>query len=650
MPLPRKPFPHLLAWLGCGLVLISALGAGAQTADLFAFFAEEAQVVTASRIPQSARQAPATIYTLTGEDLARSGASTLWDMLRSVPGLDVVTFRSFHGSVSIRGLNKALNSRTLVLVDGRSSMVASVDYSFWENLPVLLEEVARIEVVEGPASALYGANALNGVINIVTKKPGQLGGGRISYGLGERQTHNASLLYGRQQGKVGYKFGLGWRTGNSFENPRHRASRTLKSTGYLSYDLGDHTQLSLSGGMTGLDTEVAGALFNRVNTDGTVAYLQVDGTHRNTQLRGYWNHADMDLDFTAYDRVTTERQDVLDFHLEQLLTLSARSAAVVGAELRHTAVSSSYATADQELRSLFAEHQWRPAPRWTLWTGIRLDSKPPLTPAFSPRLSIIFAPTSTQTLRLSAGSAYRNPNVLDNSLSFVDTLKIGNLEVAAVTRGNPDLKPERARSLELAHQYVAGRFRTKVVGFGYQLENLITTVTSGTAGATLQDLAVRITYINKSQLKAWGGEAGVEVPLGRKTTAFANYAYQDLSGSRDPQTAGRGTPHHKINGGLRWHVDQLRANATGNWVSSTLWLDNNPLAPSYQKVPGYLLSSLNLSYLFPGRWQGLELAFGAFNLFDNRHFETLPSKDILTPGQSAEIVRAQRNLNLSYRF
>lgn len=647
---PCKPSPRLLVWLGCCLVLMSPLGAGAQTADLFEFFAEEAQVVTASRIPQAAHQAPATIYALTGEDLAHSGASTLWDMLRSVPGLDVVTFRTFHGTVSIRGLNKSLNSRTLVLVDGRSSMAASVDYSFWENLPVLLEEVERIEVVEGPASALYGANALNGVINIVTKKPGQLGGGRISYGAGERQTRNASLIYGRQLGKMGYKFGLGWRTGNSFEDAGHRASQTLKGTGYLSYDLGQHTQLSLSGGWTLLDTEVAGALFNRVDTDGTVGYLQVAGARRNTRLRCYWNRAEMHLDFTAYGRKTTEHQEVFDLNVEELLTLSARSTAVVGAELRHTSVSSSYATADQELRSIFAEHQWHPAPRWTLWTGVRLDSKPPLEPAFSPRFSLIFTPTSAQTLRLSAGAAYRNPNVLDNSLSFVDTLQIGNLEVAVVTTGNPDLKPERARSLELAHQYAAGRFKTKIAGFGYQLENLITTAASGTTGATLKDVSVRVTYINKNQVKAWGGEAGVEVPLGRQTTGFANYAYQDLNGAMDPQAAGRGTPHHKINGGLRWRAGQLRATAACNWVSATLWLNNNLLAPSYQEVPGYTLATLHLSYSFAGRWQGLELSLDAFNLFDNQHYQTLPSAGILAPGQSAEIIRARRTVNVTYRF
>lgn len=641
---------RLLSSLSCCLSLMPLVGAGGQTTDLFKFFAEEAQVVTASRIPQSVRQAPATVYVITGEDLATSGALTLWDALRAVPGVDVMTFRTFHGTVSIRGLNKSINSRTLVLVDGRSSMTVAVDYSFWENLPVLLEEIERIEVVEGPASALYGANAVNGVINIVTKKPGQLEGGWGSYGAGERQDQTASLLYGRQRRRVGYKFGVGWHTGNSFEDAGHRASQTLKGTGYLSFDLGEHAQLSLSGGRTQLETEVGGALFNRVNTDGQMGFLRVDGVHRNTRVRYFWNSADVHLDFTAYRRTTTDRHRLHDFNVEELIPLSARSTAVVGAGFRNTSVSSSYVTAHSELWSAFAEHHWRPAPRWELWTSARVDLKLRIRPAFSPRFSLVFTPVPSQTLRLSAGAAYRNPNVLDNYLAFTDTLQIGDLRVAVIHLGNPDLKPERVKSFELAHQLELGRFKTYLVGFGYRLENLVTNSVSGTSGADLRDISLRITYLNRDQVNAWGGEAGLEAPLGMGVTGFANYSYQDLSGAMDPQAAGYGTPHHKANGGLRFRAGGLRAKASCHWVSHTLWLDNNLLDPSYQKVPGYSLATLHLGYGFAGRWQGLELLLDAFNLFDNQHYEVLQARSATEFGQSGELVRARRTLKAVYRF
>ena len=167
-----------LCYLGL-CVLYPTVGWG-QEGDLFEFFREEAQVITASRCPQPLSRTPATVYVVSGEELMTSGAQTLWDALRRVPGVDVINIRSLYGTVSIRGLGKPLNNRTLVLIDGRTLLDGYVDSPHWETAPTLLEEVDRIEVVEGPISALYGANAINGVINIITKKPEQLQGGQVS--------------------------------------------------------------------------------------------------------------------------------------------------------------------------------------------------------------------------------------------------------------------------------------------------------------------------------------------------------------------------------------------------------------------------------------------------------------------------------------
>ena len=147
--------------------MLQVRAAWTQSGDLFEFFEEEAQVITASRRPQSVPQAAATTYVITSEDIRISGVHTLWEVLRMVPGMDVMNLRTMYGAVSIRGLNKTLNNRTLVLVDGRSVLDGYLDSVNWESISVLLEEIERIEVVERPVSALYGPNAVNGVINII---------------------------------------------------------------------------------------------------------------------------------------------------------------------------------------------------------------------------------------------------------------------------------------------------------------------------------------------------------------------------------------------------------------------------------------------------------------------------------------------------
>ncbi|MDP6780076.1 MAG: TonB-dependent receptor plug domain-containing protein [Candidatus Latescibacteria bacterium] len=104
-----------------------------EESDIFDFFEEEAkavQVVTGSRLPASIRWSPATVYVVTDEDLASSGEETLWDVLRGVPGVDVIGTRTFYGEVGIRGLNKALNNRTLVLLDGRNVLNGPFDATF----------------------------------------------------------------------------------------------------------------------------------------------------------------------------------------------------------------------------------------------------------------------------------------------------------------------------------------------------------------------------------------------------------------------------------------------------------------------------------------------------------------------------------------
>ena len=182
-------------FLLAGLPLALAPKVCAQGGDLFEFFEEEAQVISASRRPQPIRQAPATVYVVKGEDI-QPGVYTLWDALRGVPGVDVMSNRTMYGAVSIRGLNKALNNRTLVLLDGKTVLDGDLNRINWEAIPVVLQDIDRIEVVEGPASAHYGANAINGVINIITKTPEQLQGVKLGYTTGELRTQLGSFLFG----------------------------------------------------------------------------------------------------------------------------------------------------------------------------------------------------------------------------------------------------------------------------------------------------------------------------------------------------------------------------------------------------------------------------------------------------------------------
>src|SRR3989338_9820687 len=137
-------------------ILGLAMPSAAQNDDDLAFFREEAKCLTASRRASSERKAPASVSVITARELEVSGASPLWDALRLVPGVDVVETRTGQGDVSIRGFNQSTSNRLLVLLDGKTVLQGFYGLAAWEEIPVGLREIDRIEIVKGPASALYG--------------------------------------------------------------------------------------------------------------------------------------------------------------------------------------------------------------------------------------------------------------------------------------------------------------------------------------------------------------------------------------------------------------------------------------------------------------------------------------------------------------
>jgi iron complex outermembrane receptor protein len=144
---------------------------GVESAE--AIYAERA--VTASRTDGELLDAPAAVFVMTREEIEQSGARTMPDLLRRIPGVTVVQMTQSDFNVAIRGLNRRLSNKLLVLVDGRTVYQDFLGGTAWEALPVALEDIDRIEVVKGPGAALYGASAFGGVVNIMTRQTERTG-------------------------------------------------------------------------------------------------------------------------------------------------------------------------------------------------------------------------------------------------------------------------------------------------------------------------------------------------------------------------------------------------------------------------------------------------------------------------------------------
>ena len=161
------------------------------------------EVTTVSKGPVKLSQTAAAIYVITQEDIRRSGVQSLPEALRLAPGVDVAQIDSVKWAVGIRGFQSRLSRAVLVLIDGRSVYSPLFRGVYWEVQDTLLEDIDRIEVIRGPGGTIWGANAVNGVINIITKNSAETRGTLVLRRRRERQPGLRRLSGGwRQQFRI----------------------------------------------------------------------------------------------------------------------------------------------------------------------------------------------------------------------------------------------------------------------------------------------------------------------------------------------------------------------------------------------------------------------------------------------------------------
>jgi outer membrane cobalamin receptor len=156
-------------------------------------------VVSASRLPTQSQYLSAPVTVITAEDIHYSGLTTIPEILQFAPGVDVRRLDRQRYAVGVRGLFGVFSDRTLVLIDGRPATDILYGTTHWENLPIMMEDIERIEIVRGPVGAAWGANAFTGAINIITKKPDQCKGGLISTTISEFGDTYTHLRYAQKE-------------------------------------------------------------------------------------------------------------------------------------------------------------------------------------------------------------------------------------------------------------------------------------------------------------------------------------------------------------------------------------------------------------------------------------------------------------------
>jgi len=159
------------------------------------------EVTTVSKGRQQVLQTPAAVFVITQEDIRRSGATSIPEALRLAPGVEVARIDGNHWSIAIRGFAGQFSKSLLVLIDGRSVYTPLFEGVYWDVQNVILEDVERIEVIRGPGGTIWGANAVNGVINIITKSSENTHGALVTLGGGNVDHGTGGVRYGGTAGK-----------------------------------------------------------------------------------------------------------------------------------------------------------------------------------------------------------------------------------------------------------------------------------------------------------------------------------------------------------------------------------------------------------------------------------------------------------------
>jgi len=427
----------------------------------------EVEITTVSKRPEEVWQTPAAASVVTADDVRRSGATSIPELLRLVPGVEVARSQSGEWAVGIRGFNSGFSKDLLVLIDGRSVYTPLFEGVYWDVQDLVLEDIERIEVIRGPGGTIWGPNAVNGVINIITKKAADTqgamvdiaGGGAVnrfsgSVRVGLHPLPNLQLRLfakgftrGPEANPGGDPYDAWHQERGGFRADWQPTSRDTLTASAMVY-----------GGKRG-DQNALGEFFppSQIVVDGqqvaTGGDVLVRWDRKLASDSGFYVEGYFDRTNRATSQFTETRNtvdvDVID-HIANL----PRQDIVVGAGLREspsrlvqTQATVNFAPnkINNYVYSLFLQDSFKILPdRLTLTLGSKFVDDMYSGWGIQPTAQILWHPRSTTTLWASVARALRTPGRLDRDLSLIGNVTPSGPSgpIFLQVEGNPNFAPE----------------------------------------------------------------------------------------------------------------------------------------------------------------------------------------------------------------
>ena len=468
---------------------------------------KEDVVVSASKTEQQLVDAPVTMTVINERTLALSPSANYADILRNVPGTNITQISSRDINVNQRGATSSLATGQLTVVDGRSVYLDFFGFTMWEFVPNDLDQVKQIEVIRGPASAVWGANALTGVVSFITKTPREMAGESVTLGVGTFNTDtnhngakNGTMFYVRGtyaqavNDRWAYKINAGFYDTDAMARPTglipnggttaypaftNEGTQQPRFDARVDYDFADGiSKLVMSGGYS----ETSGMMNTgigpfRIEPGAMLGFWQATYTRKAMRLAAFMNV----LDGAATNVVSVDQSGNLlgltfapktfDVEYGDTMLLGSHNALTYGGNVRLNRFELSIAPGQDSRNEggAYVQDEFVINDHFRVVGGVRVDKFSSIDHVVaSPRVAFVYKPDSAQSVRVSYNRAYRAPSMVNNYLdtTVATALPLGLLNpafgnavfyVPTHAVGNPNLKEESVDAYELAYTGYIGK-------------------------------------------------------------------------------------------------------------------------------------------------------------------------------------------------
>jgi len=686
---------------------------GDKTVDWDVSFADTITVTSVSRRAERITEAPAAVTVISEAEIEREASTgQLPKLLEFTPGVDFTQSGLYDFNFNTRGFNSSLNRRILTLIDGRDPAVAFLGSQEWAAVSFPMDELASVELVRGPGSALYGANAFNGVLNMVTKSPRGNEGGKFRLAAGELSTLRGDLRYsGEIAGDWYYRLVGGYQKSDDFTRSRNTAveyssfcatttqtnclrreavplalTEDKVSYGGLRFDkyFTDNRVLTLEGGTANLEGPTFVTGIGRVQ----VGDVQRPWTRANFNTL-HWNVLGYYDTRKAEDQVALSSgallfEDSSNLHgeIQGNTDFAGGKGFVVGGVAYHqqkvdTSNPAGFHTLmaeakEEDQQGIFGQVEYSFTEKLKAVAAARFDDSSLHDSHFSPKGSLVYAITPSQTVRVTYNEAFQVPNYsefflrapagvpitafapLENALApLLGGRTLGLRSIPILALGNENLDVEEITSYEIGYSGIlSNKLFLTVDYYQNQVENFVTdllpgvnssfgayappsflpasvqaqilaTLRGGLGGnfaglTTVNGLpALVLSYTNAGKVDTQGVDVALNWYVTSRWLADFSYSWFDFEVKEQNQRDQLlpNAPENKYTVGLSYNGDRWGGALKYRWVEEFPWAAGVFVG----NIPSYDMVDLSLNYRFTDNWEvGLDVS----NLLDDEVFQS----------------------------